>query len=184
VQHTIEQCSLQPGQGIAFFYFDFTDPRKQDRDMLLRSLLQQFLGQVKERLSDQLQRYIHPKTQTPTDLLSLLKEAIEDFDEAFILIDALDECKRGPDREKVIGLLTELRDWKVSNLHILVTSRGEKDIRDGLNPRPSEEVSIEHQDADIKSYVEEQLNTKKALQKWRPHHHEIRNALTSGAHGM
>ena len=152
--------------------------------MLLRSLIQQFLDHPMDKVSDQLQPHGRPQTRMPQDLLSLLKHAIAKFDESFILIDALDECRRGPHRSQVIDLLSELRELENSRLHILVTSRDEKDIRAGLDPKPFEEISIEHQDADITSYINEQLNTNKTLQKRRLHQDEIKLALTSGAHGM
>ena len=60
-------------------------------------------------------------------ILKTLKDTAETFTDVFILVDALDECK------ELEELLTNVEDMVKSNiasLHMLVTSRQEKGIKD------------------------------------------------------
>jgi hypothetical protein len=53
---------------------------------------------------------------------------IQAFDETFIILDALDECKG---RQELLENIDEIGKWKTEKLHILCTSRREKDISYG-----------------------------------------------------
>ncbi len=121
------------------------------------------------------------QTRYKADLSSLLKGAIECFVDAFILIDALDECRKGAEHGKIPMKIAEMRDWKLPHLHLLVTSRNEKNNKDHLNPQTAEEIRIEHQNEHIHHYVQENLRTDDKLKKWFEYHEEIKTALTGGA---
>ena len=68
--------------------------------------------------------------QQPSDeeLQNVLRDILDRFQQAYITIDALDECT---DREKTLNWANKLisdTNRKAANLHILVTSRPETDI--------------------------------------------------------
>ena len=70
--------------------------------------------------------------QQPSDeqLQNVLRDILDRFSQAFIIIDALDECT---DRKKTLNWVNKLISdtiCKVANLHIVVTSRPERDIHE------------------------------------------------------
>ena len=70
------------------------------------------------------------EVQQPSDeqLQNILRNILDRFSQAYIIIDALDECT---EREKTLNWLNKLisdTNGKAANLHIVVTSRPEADI--------------------------------------------------------
>ena len=91
---------------------------------MLRSLLEQLLLQrsaippvLDALMSPCINMHRHPPTQT---LMEMLRQAVLEFQEVFIVLDALDECTGGSDLVKV---LTTVNDWQTDCLRLLVTSR-------------------------------------------------------------
>ena len=125
---------------------------------------------------------------TTVELLAVLKEVIEKFQETFIILDAMDECK---DRVELLQDIQKLAAWKIGNLHILATSRKEKEIEDSFQYLVKEEERICLQSAlvddDIRAYVHERLLTDQQLKRWRNRpdiQREIETTLMAKAHGM
>ncbi len=72
-------------------------------------------------------------------------------------------------------------------LHILATSRREKDIEETLAPLTTSQTCIQSAlvDADICIYIRERLQTDPKLRKWPKNvQMEIEKILMDGAHGM
>ena len=72
------------------------------------------------------------EAQQPSDeqLQTVLRDILDRFSQAYIMIDALDECT---DREKTLNWASKLIsdiNCKAANLHIVVTSRPERDIHE------------------------------------------------------
>ena len=122
--------------GIAYFFFDGRDSRKelQLHNTLIRSLISQFSdtrhGGITEKLVDLYKSC--GETQQPSDeeLQNVLRDILDRFSQAYIVVDALDECT---DREKTLNWANKLisdTNHKVANLHIAVTSRPERDINE------------------------------------------------------
>ncbi|KAF7972884.1 hypothetical protein HWV62_16676 [Athelia sp. TMB] len=95
-------------------------------------------------------------------------------------IDALDECT---DRPKFLAWATELFSW--GKLHILLSSRPERDIEASLTPvEHMVRVALEGQqvDGDIANYLDAMLCT---MPKWNQEtYSRVRDALLRGADGM
>ena len=68
---------------------------------------------------------------TTEGLVLTLQHMLRDFNQTFIFLDALDECK---EREELLGLIKRIVDWKLEMLHLLATSRRENDIEETLTP--------------------------------------------------
>ena len=90
----------------------------------------------------------------PSDeqLQIVLHDILDRFSQAYIVIDALDECT---ERGKTLNWVNELildPNRKVANLHIVVTSRPERDINDIF--APLDPHSIDVGDASTKDIVE------------------------------
>ena len=183
---------------MAYFYFDFRDPKKQGLRDLVTSLLTQlstpsgprrnilsdlFSAQGKEQLSDII------LTKCLKNMLIL-----PDQRPTYLIIDALDESPNTSGipspRERVLHLLKELVDLHLPNLHICVTSRPEIDIRDALEPLTSLRVSLHDQTGqkrDIEDYVKSVVysNSEPIMRRWRTEDKElVIQVLSERADGM
>ena len=102
------------------------------------------------------------RAQQPLDdqLQNVLHDIIDGFPHAYIVIDALDECI---DREATLNWIKKLvADRKAQNLHIVVTSRPELDIKEvfeALDPHSIDvgEATANH---DIMKYIKLQMKLK------------------------
>ena len=110
------------------------------------------------------------------------------IENVFIVLDALDECNQRPE---LLASIEELISWDDTNLRVLVTSRNEKDIEDSILPLTKDEARVcirtAYVDADICTYVHDQLQTNRKLQRWqcKPEvQMEIESTLTEKADGM
>ena len=119
----------------------------------------------------------------PTQMISLLLFSAS-FRHAYIIIDALDECT---ERESLLELIQKIVDWKSSTLHILVTSRKEREIEDSLMLRCQHTMALQDSviSRDIEIHVCEKLQNDPKLKKWPAKvQAEIKEKLTKGACGM
>jgi hypothetical protein len=172
---------------IAYFYFDFNDVQKQTVDGCLRSLLRHLsareLPAIVEALHKQAQeRHAQPGSDALTDTL---KAVLQQAPLAFLIFDALDECKEVP---KLMRKIAEIKRWELPNVRILATSRREPDITKVLDAL-ARSICLETElvDEDIKAFVKQSLRSDGPLQMWSGDAKaklEIENALTAGANGM
>jgi hypothetical protein len=90
---------------------------------------------------------------------------VQELREAYIIVDAFDECT---EREGLLELIQEIVGWKISTLHILVTSRKEREIEDCLIPLSWRTVDLQEAvvAGDIKIHVRERLQIDPKLKKW------------------
>ena len=165
--------------SLAFFYYEFREDKKRDRRGLLSSLLVQ-LGEQSDAYSTKLSRFYEAHgrgSQNPSDkeLLDCLKDMLKQPEKStvHIIIDALDECPTTTGsphpREKVLNVLKELVDLKISNLRICVTSRPEDDIESFLESLDFRSISLERENGqleDIAEYVKNFVNTDSKMQGW------------------
>ncbi|KAJ6027441.1 NACHT nucleoside triphosphatase [Penicillium canescens] len=188
IQHTFRVMRHIYGVGIAFFYFSFNDEAKQDDNGMLRALLLQLSVQLQggERDLEQLHA-LYKSGSPPVDaLLGSLQRFLNQFHNSYILLDALDESPRDSSRAGVLRAIQEIRSWSISSVHLLVTSRNERDIRKSLDPSHHQGLSMRNSeiDRDIENFVSYELENDAKLQKWEARHEEIRTKLTTGAQGV
>ena len=119
--------------------------------------------------------------------MSVLRELLQAFDNTFIVCDALDECI---DRDKLLEDIEQMTSWTMPQLHLLATSRRERDIEDSLEEVVKAEATIRIQSSlindDIEAYVENRIHTDSKLKRWRRPdlQQEIIAALSNKADGM
>lgn len=174
--------------SIAYFYFDFNDPAKRQHDKLVRSLVSQLSMQSPEGMRELQQLYLncqHGQRQPTGDaLVTILGQLLAGRDHVYVVLDALDECQS---RDDLMGLIQIIAERHLGSLHLMVTSRKERDIEDALEPLVTGEVCIESAvvDADIQIHIRERLLRDPKLRKWpSPVQLEIELALMQSAHGM
>jgi ankyrin repeat protein len=192
LEDLFQSCEAQEGSVTAYFYFDFSDPQMQDPKLMVRSMITQLVQRcsfVSESLDTLFASCEKGQRQISTEVcLQVLKNISRDFPRVYLVLDALDECGS---RNELIDILTTMAAWRIKTLHLLVTSRKERDIECSLNSLIDEQniISLQSQivDKDIRLYISQRLANDKSLHKWRKDRElqkEIENTLMNGAHGM
>ncbi|KDR68859.1 hypothetical protein GALMADRAFT_78000 [Galerina marginata CBS 339.88] len=154
-----------PSLGIAYFFFDGRDGQTelQLHNKLILSLVSQFSdmrhGGIPVELAD---LYKNCGGQQPLDhqLQNVLHDILDGFSGAHIVIDALDECTN---RAQTLSWINKLvTDQKAPNLHIVVTSRPEPDIKKilGVLDLHSIDIGGETENQDIMKYLGLQMKLK------------------------
>ena len=192
IEDVFHQRHSNSAIAVVYFYFDFNDAEKQNHDNMLRSLITQLSIQsssTPQALKILFSSCVNGKRQPVIEaLVTTFQQMVEDFDETFIIFDALDECK---ERQKLMELIEKIVAWKLGTLHILATSREVQDIKESLEPLVHDQDKICIQSAlvtdDIRAYVHERLQTDRRLRRWQKQpkvQDEIENALINRADGM
>lgn len=192
IQDVLQHCDGDPGKVVAYFYFDFKDVQKQTPELMVRSLICQLSRKcVKVPVSLELLFSSCENGQRSPSLdsqLDVLQQMIQEYPQCYIILDALDECK---DRDDLMDILSQIISWQLDKLHVLVTSRKERDIQNSLESLVQDQNIICLQsglvNGDIQKYVRDRLLNDASLRKWQKDsdvQHEIEAALTSGPRGM
>ncbi|EWC43627.1 hypothetical protein DRE_01514 [Drechslerella stenobrocha 248] len=186
--------SLTPKQNLLYFYFDFTDQKKQTFDSLIRALISQLYRQSTEASQELSSLFAscqdggrQPERQS---LCQTFLRMIKRLKEVWIVIDALDECQ-GTDRETLTSWMREILCFNHKNVHLLVASRAEIDIKSGIMEFAHTNciLSIESDLIyyDISSYVYSKVRESNGFKRWRRRpeiQEEIETALLEKANGM
>ena len=186
--------------SIAYFYCDFRDADKQNRDNLLLSLLIQLSARSNHCCDILSQLYLAHGSgaQKPNDedLTECLKKmlSILDGSPTYIIVDAIDECPNAfgipTPRERILELVEELVNLHLPNLHICITSRPENDVREIIEPFATHTVSLHNesgQKQDITDYVRSVVysNSEIIMRKWGKEDKDlVIDTLSARANGM
>lgn len=192
IKNLLQHCGNDTSMVTAYFYFDFNDTRKQDPELMLRSLLCQFLQRALaipkgiDALFTSCQNGI--RQPSPHALLEVMRLTLQGFTQVYIVLDALDECTL---RSELMSMLEAVARWKLDSLHLLMASRKERDIERSLETFVTEHDTLCLQrdivDEDIQRYVRQRLCDDRDLVKWNKDaaiRQEIEVALMRGARGM
>lgn len=185
-------CNDDPARALAIFFFDFNDVDKQDPLKMVKSLISQFLDRcpcIPEALQAIYAACEDGRRQaSEQQILYALKHTLELLPAPFVVLDALDECSP---RNGLFDILEQIQSWDSTSLRLLMTSRKEMDIQEGL-----EELISDHSatcleshlvDKDIRTYVHERLSTHKSFRRWQNDpviQEEIETVLGRKARGM
>lgn len=147
--------------SIAFIYFKYKEnPSAVD---LVGSLLKQLLQQgmeISPAIRDLYATHIKKSTPATLDELSgLLVSASRAFPRLYIVVDALDECSTGTDT-KVLSVLR-----KLSNLHLLVTSRAHVDVGPKLK---AVRLDIRANNHDMERFIRGRIDEDQKLRRYVP----------------
>jgi hypothetical protein len=192
IEHLLQHCHGDTSMVTAYFYFDFNDTQRQDPELMLHSLLCQLVQRsvVIPKGVDALFSSCENGKRQPSlhALLEVSKEAAQEFAHVYVVLDALDECTQ---RSVLMDMLETVAGWQLDNLHLLMTSRKERDIESSLEEyiRDEDAVCLQRDvvDQDIQRYVQQRLRVDKGLAKWNKVasvRQEIEAALMHGARGM
>lgn len=182
--------TLDHGNVLVYWYFDFKDSSKQTTESMCRSLLKQLLrlrqqNKPLEALYKRCEGAGRP-AHGP-ELIQCCREALVESDDCiFIIIDALDESTTQLGVMQFIEHVT----MNSTNVHMLATSREESDVLTSIDVADERRaiLSLAKHDTepDIKSFVQAALQGP-AFVRWRYEPNvlkEIEAKLLSRASGM
>lgn len=192
VEDVSRDCESDAGKAIAYYYFSFSSLDDQAPEQMIKSLISQFSekcvkvpASLESVLSSDPTGQRHPPLHK---LLEILREILEGFPASYIVLDALDESR---DRERLLDIITKIARWEVENLHMIVLSRDEPEIRHAIENIANETDIIGLQskvvDEDIRHYVRYRLAHDKKLKRWqnqRDVQEEIEKNVMEKAGGM
>ena len=190
IQEAIEQSC--PNVAVAFFYCDYKNAATQEPRNILGSLACQFALQDEVGFEKTRAFYEkHNPADRPStefsldDLRDLVVETASSFNNAMIVVDALDEC--GTQSKFVTRLLSDLhsRD-EAGSIKTLFLSRDEEEIREVLDGY--EQVSLGAKSSDLRLFVGAQIELRIRNRDLRIKDEslkqDIMERLVEGADGM
>lgn len=177
-------CEERGNTALAYFYCDFRDPDYRTPEIVFQSLLDQLLRQLPQdspMLSEVVQWHPHMLSARAPDTESVIKSVLPEFQQVFVVIDALDECLEP-------NILMPLLEKLGKHLRLLVTSRDREDIRQYLRPYPCIRLNQESTAEDIRAFVDtevkERLRTGRLVVRDKTLVEELSKVLVDKAEGM
>lgn len=182
--------------NLLYFYFDFSDTKKQSLENAVRSLISQLYDKRVElrQYLDSLYTSCTGGQRQPSndELQSTLQDMLRDVREVWVVLDALDECqiRKVHPSENLLQWIEGLRDSQM-NIHLLVTSRQEQEIESAIEQWAHKKDIIPIQSDlvadDICAYVRARVREHAGLSRWKSKPNlqtEIEDALLKKANGM
>ncbi|MCJ1243623.1 hypothetical protein MMC30_000820, partial [Trapelia coarctata] len=173
IENIRNHCEARKNQASAYFYFTFTDMEKRKHQNMIRSVITQLCSQCLDiptavrNLFDKCEDGMRQPTEV--ELMKVLQCLIDEFNETYIVLDALDECDR---RQELCICLQEIVGWRSERLHVFITSRPEEDIRNTLEYLRLDQdqmvnMASESINDDIREYVEQRIRNDVGLKRWK-----------------
>lgn len=180
-----------PTTAVAFFFCDYAVKESQEPIQILGSLAVQLALQKPEAFAvlEKLYNDCHPpnghvKLLRLADMTKVLSQLLGEFDEAYIVVDALDEC--GSNATNVASVLRNIA-LSDSNASIALLSRDETPIRDILDD-DFHNLQIAAQAEDLTIYLGAQMGMRRVFSTMLVRNPDlyghIRRFLLDGAQGM
>lgn len=166
------------------YYYCYFGHNQDESGPFLRWTISQLCRQSGKIPKALVQLHKHGRQPDLADLLIVLESLLQQFDSAYVILDAVDESKP---REDLLRTIRDLAtDARFSNLHCLVTSRRYVDIENVLDPiSRALPMSNELIEDDIRRYVESTIRSGPKTKRWPVDlRSEVEGALVSGSKGM
>ena len=116
----------------------------------------------------------------------MLLTVLSGFCNAYLIVDALDECT---EQNELLDWIEEITLRKNGNVHLLVTSRQEREIEIRLQSLSPNRICLEKESVgqDIAMYLDWELRDDQQWKSWNRDariRDKVRTALLQGAQGM
>ncbi|KAK3317580.1 ankyrin repeat-containing domain protein [Cercophora scortea] len=196
IRHLWRKRASDPETALAYFYFSFSDSRKQNVLDMLASLLKQIVSQRPniplsfKDLGVYKERGERPDIGT---LETVIIASVCGFSAVHLVVDAMDECPTiNGERRKLLNSIRRIVEKAPDNLHMFCTSRNEADINTAISPllTSSSRAAIDltkHRDAvdhDILVLINATLSSDDYSSWPDDIKAEVRDAITKRADGM
>ncbi|KAL7785777.1 ankyrin repeat-containing domain protein [Trichoderma afarasin] len=196
IHHLQKEYKDDASTAVVYFYYTFSDAKRQESDGMLASLIKQVcchrpnIPNSVNDLDEYQKKGMRPSTE---ELQNSFISTLRGFTNVYIVIDALDECPNiNTQREELMEILHYILDSNLDNLHLFCTSRKESDIDDSLRPQFSKpgrgELNISSHlqeiERDIGEYIDSTFTNTK-YSSWPIHiKAEVRRVLIEKSDGM
>jgi hypothetical protein len=155
----IEEVAKLQGISRGYFYCRHNDPEKNSFAGILRGLLAQLVQQ-----DDDLLGYVYEKcssiSEAKLESSGVLKELMEislgSSKITFIILDGLDECKKGEAEKAVLWFTSMLREWPTADsgsIHLLCVSQRDGALDKLLSNASTLSLENDEHQKDIESYA-------------------------------
>ncbi|KAF8489415.1 hypothetical protein JB92DRAFT_2836085 [Gautieria morchelliformis] len=186
IEDVSRRCQLDPSVAFVYFYFDFRSSDTRPNDALRSSIKQLSLQRptIPVALAKLFEANEEGRPPTPEQLMATLKAIIGTFQNVYIVFDALDQC---PQRDELLTMLREIHGWGLDTIHMLASSRRDRDIEETLDTLISHQVPMDAclVDDDIRTHVCKTLDHNIKFRRCSPEEKQlIESTLINGAHGM
>lgn len=177
VETLTEICHKDQNQLLAYYFFEFASREKGTNSSFLCAVLSQLVAQRKA-IPDAVQRlyeenYEGIRKPSEPALLGTLREVLEETQHVYIIVDAIDECEN---RAETLEVLRKLALWNLQGLHLMVTSRSERDFEDSFQGFHQIGLEAEEHNKDIERYVRQRLLEEREWHKWSA---EVQQQITA-----
>ena len=178
------------GSLLVYFYFDFSDQtnNKHKAEGFLRSVLKQLsLQTLYAPVISLYEEHSNGNViASERSLRETLRLVLPNVPALYFVVDALDECI---ERNEIIDLIILLKSWGSANIHILVSSRQEPEIKEGLLGAQPLEIDITQKmiHRDVELFIDERISRSQRLDRWCKKadvNQKLRSTLLRGANGM
>ncbi|KAH8649881.1 hypothetical protein BX600DRAFT_528913 [Xylariales sp. PMI_506] len=178
-----------------YFYFTFTDSAKQSFEGALRSFAGQLYSggppDVRATLDALFVSQNDGNSQPNlTTLKDTIQKMLDSAGKTWIVIDALDECSIGYERNNLLSWTNDLHA-RHNSTYFLMTSRPQYDIKQAIDRCIDKKKVISLQNdqvnKDIAAYIKTEVRESKSLSRWcgkEKIQEEIERALENKAKGM
>lgn len=152
---------------LAYYFFEFTSQDKSAVSNFLCSLLSQIVAQspttpvcLQALYHRHLQGTRKPNTK---ELLETLRTILADIQQAYIVVDGVDECNNPTG---MVDVLDQITSWTLSGVHLMVTSRTDRVFAISMRTYKQIRLSGRQHRQDIRTYVEDRIQRESPWQKW------------------
>ncbi|KAK8186898.1 ankyrin repeat-containing domain protein [Phyllosticta capitalensis] len=179
-----------------YYYFDFAESKQQSLEGVIRHFIYHLYKEGKDAQKHLETLYLaHRRTESPSieSLNATFRSILQQTEEIWIVLDALDEfeTRQGYSEVRLLPWMDQLLKSTKTKVHLLVTSRPEKDIQSFYKSHARSQDIIHIQSDlvsnDISTYVKDRVRNHDGLKKWscRPKiQDDIEAALLQQADGM
>ncbi|KAJ6579737.1 ankyrin repeat-containing domain protein [Mycena vulgaris] len=123
--------SPRPAPALVYFYFDFSNKETQDVEIALRRIILQLSDQCPHPDRSLDEHYAGRQTlPSYKDLQKILPVLLRELGRTYIVLDGLDECD---DYDCLVDLISTLRQWNETPLHVFITSQSRNVFTESLD---------------------------------------------------
>lgn len=172
-------------KALAVFFFNFHNHVEQTVEGFLSSVLVQLWAYLPLESSPTALLLGDVRVPSSEDLLNCLIKTLSLFEDVYIMLDALDECSLDV-RRKFLSMITQLRNYDDSSLHLLISSRRNIDLQEALRALYPLEISIDAECIvnDVKRYVQTEVQRSEKLRFFESLEPQIVDTVVQKSQGM
>ena len=192
IEYVTSERALDQTAGIGFAYYNYQSPELHEVPLVIAALVKQLCRKRGDIPTGFLKTKLDAMPSSQLGDQESFVTAAGQFEEVFLIVDALDECAKSV-RYGILNFLREIVDDRRLLVKIFVTSRREMDIEAEFNRlnRPTIMVEARSVAADISRYVADEVTClrrgqggKKLYVKSDDLERHIVDTLTTKADGM